>query len=635
MSDRSGSINLAKPLGQLILFSAVYLTACTSPPIATILAGSLLTEENLKSIASVMGWIGSVLAGNVANKLEKVLPEGNDYVSLENEDLIRVSGRAIAGMIAIVAKEQKSNRKISKHLEQVAAKTPENWVNLVRSELAQHKDDKLAPHKYAELMEGQLPFIITPTKTGLTQDTSLTETEWRNIFNRLDLMAVDSAQGVNLPDSVLQQVAKLLHTTFPKALRQALKEDFKKDGKAFAGLTIQLLTGISAELGKLQESQKQNFQLVFDDFQRIKTQLQGTEAQQQIFFTEVAEQIDSGFAEVCKKLNIAEESITQLLKGVNQHLAEISQQQQIDSTKIENIESKTEEIWNNLDPKRKLCTALTEFNYNSQVSLFQSLLEEHKFGACLIHGSPESEHLWLLYRLIERIFPDEVYRKISGKKLTKPLFENQLFGLLKVKTTSFHELLKSIYRRLAAKSETEPVDLSMQELISKIKDIVLGKWQTQSIILTLTGIENFASEDINNFIREFWIPLADAIDKKRAKNPHHQHHRLFLFLIDSQESGRDQPIFGVNQILSHWTPRTLLTLEVIQPLSKNKVEHWLKHCLVKAQKTEGEINIIMESILSKINENTKYTHQEFLEQMCELMVNDLSWSEIQKKLKTR
>jgi hypothetical protein len=65
-------------------------------------------------------------------------------------------------------------------------------------------------------------------------------------------MAACKGGGFPIPAEVRQQVADLLHTTFPKALRETLKEDFANDGKAFAGLTLQLLTGMQAQLRQLQ-----------------------------------------------------------------------------------------------------------------------------------------------------------------------------------------------------------------------------------------------------------------------------------------------------------------------------------------------------------------------------------------------
>ncbi len=88
--------------------------------------------------------------------------------------------------------------------------------------------------------------------------------------------------GFPIPAQVRQNVAELLHTTFPKALRETLKEDFVNDGKAFAGLTLQLLTGMQAQLSQLQASQggmkAEEFSQILQQFQELETQLRGTVA---------------------------------------------------------------------------------------------------------------------------------------------------------------------------------------------------------------------------------------------------------------------------------------------------------------------------------------------------------------------
>ncbi len=117
-----------------------------------------------------------------------------------------------------------------------------SWVRLACSEFAKSK--------YQELTEGEIPLIITPTEKGLTQAKILTDEEWRTIFLKLDLMTVDPGTGVDLASDVRQDVAELLHKEFPRVLREALKQDFKADGKAFAGLMIQLITGIRQQLAQ-------------------------------------------------------------------------------------------------------------------------------------------------------------------------------------------------------------------------------------------------------------------------------------------------------------------------------------------------------------------------------------------------
>ncbi|MGL4501259.1 MAG: HEAT repeat domain-containing protein, partial [Planktothrix sp.] len=129
------------------------------------------------------------------------------------------------------------------------------------------------------------------------------------------------------PSEVRQEVAELLQSTFPKALRETLKEDFAKDGKAFAGLTLQLLTGMQAQLRQLQTSQggvnPEELAQILEQFQDLETQLRGSITQQQEFFRDVSRGIESGFAEVCQELRVIETTITQLLQTLEERIEEL------------------------------------------------------------------------------------------------------------------------------------------------------------------------------------------------------------------------------------------------------------------------------------------------------------------------
>ncbi|HEY9864617.1 MAG TPA: NACHT domain-containing protein, partial [Candidatus Obscuribacterales bacterium] len=182
---------------------------------------------------------------------------------------------------------------------------------------------ELTQQRYPQLREAKLDQFLTPEEYSLTQDGNLTSQEWQDIFIRLN-MAACKGGGFQLPSEVYLQVADLLHTTFPKALRETLKEDFAKDGKAFAGLTLQLLTGMKAELTQLRNTNlavnTAELTQIIQQFQQLETQLRGTVAQQQAFFRQISQDIDSGFAEVCQQLGVMETNITTLLQNLEKRL---------------------------------------------------------------------------------------------------------------------------------------------------------------------------------------------------------------------------------------------------------------------------------------------------------------------------
>ncbi|MBS0016878.1 MAG: NACHT domain-containing protein, partial [Arthrospira sp. SH-MAG29] len=259
--------------------------------------------------------LGSVAAGNTANAIDALLDRGEGGVSLENHDLTKAVGKAIATVITLAAKQQPG--KTRQYLEKIAAQAKDNWVKIAQQELTHQR--------YPELREAKLDQFLTPAEYHLTQQGNLTDTEWGDIFIRLNMAACKGkGGGFPIPTEVRQYVAELLHTTFPKALRETLKEDFANDGKAWAGLTLQLLTGMQAQLSQLQGNQggmkAEEFSQILQQFQELETQLQGTVDQQQAFFNDISRRIDFGFAEVCQELGVVETNITQLLQGLEKTL---------------------------------------------------------------------------------------------------------------------------------------------------------------------------------------------------------------------------------------------------------------------------------------------------------------------------
>ena len=258
--------------------------------------------------------LASVAAGNTANAIDALIDrKDGDRISLQNQDLTKAVGKAIAAVITLAALQNQG--KTHDNLEKIASQATNNWVKIAQQELTQQR--------YPQLREANLDQFLTPEEYSLTQEGNLTPQEWQDIFIRLN-MAACKGGGFQLPPEVYPQVAELLHTTFPKALRETLKEDFANDGKAFAGLTLQLLTGMKAELTQLRNTNlgvnTAELTQILQQFQQLETQLRGTVAQQQAFFRQISQDIDSGFAEVCQQLGVMETNITALLQNLEKRL---------------------------------------------------------------------------------------------------------------------------------------------------------------------------------------------------------------------------------------------------------------------------------------------------------------------------
>ncbi|MDT9245433.1 MAG: NTPase, partial [Limnospira sp. PMC 1249.20] len=123
--------------------------------------------------------LGNVAAGNTANAIDALIDAREGGVSLENQDLTKAVGKAIAAVITLAAKQQRG--KTRQHLEKIAAQAKDNWVAIAQQELTKQR--------YPDLREAQLDQFLTPQEYQLTQQGNLTATEWGDIFIRLNMAA--------------------------------------------------------------------------------------------------------------------------------------------------------------------------------------------------------------------------------------------------------------------------------------------------------------------------------------------------------------------------------------------------------------------------------------------------------------
>ncbi|WP_156093120.1 VMAP-C domain-containing protein [Planktothrix serta] len=278
--------------------------------------------------------LGSIFGGNTANTLDLFIPERDSDVSLQNQHLTKAVGKAMAAVITLAGKKYSNQKKISKNLKKIAIKTRDNWHEIPKKIIPEQlKEDAL--HKV----------FITQEKDVKEKDIALEFEEWGEIFQKLKqisltpepvhdcytlegysvfLGALAGKRDTNcqLSPEVDEYVINLLVTHFPIALRETLKEDFAKEGKAFAALTLKLLAGTKEKLDRLEATQTDHFKSVFQRFQKIEDKLNDSEEKQNKFFQEISQEITSGFAEVCNKLGVMETTITGLLKSLEESIFE-------------------------------------------------------------------------------------------------------------------------------------------------------------------------------------------------------------------------------------------------------------------------------------------------------------------------
>ncbi|WP_434221637.1 hypothetical protein ACOKW7_17285 [Limnospira platensis CENA597] len=293
-------------LYRLGVFGSLYVAACTFPP-ALGVVGLLSNPEAQELLGETCKAIASVVAGNVANELGDATT-GHPGVSLKNHDLIQAVGKAIAAVITHKAvPEFKQDSKTCKNLLKIAEITPEKWVNLWSLWL---NEDTGESGRYPEISEGNLPDILIPT-----DDEILPLEDWQDIFIRLNMAACPGG-GFKFPDGVFATVSQLLYDEFPQAFRQTLKEDFAEDGKAFAGLMLDLLTGLRIDLARLSKHQDSHFQSVLSQLLKLKNDGEASQAYQIQEFSKIPKYFD----DLQRQLEGNQEQKSQTLREISARL---------------------------------------------------------------------------------------------------------------------------------------------------------------------------------------------------------------------------------------------------------------------------------------------------------------------------
>ena len=280
---------------------------------------------------TVVGTIlASVAAGIVANEVGAISSRlGKDKDIFRNNDLTKSVGKAIAAVIVAVA-NSKQFPKETAGLRKMAKLAEDKWENLGEN----------LPGEFAPIQESQLTDFFANCPEDFSNLTALDIALWEMLLNYLKWEA-----GVILAQPVITYTANCLYEIFPKALREVLREDFKSDGKAFAGMVLDLFGVMRSQIGenhnlilqRLDKIQQQNPSAIpanfnLDEFEeRLKLLSQKNQDEIAAELRSVAGQIDSGFQEVLQQMGVVQTGITELLVGSNtilDRIEDLSQQSQ-------------------------------------------------------------------------------------------------------------------------------------------------------------------------------------------------------------------------------------------------------------------------------------------------------------------
>lgn len=305
---------------RLGVYSALLIFASLSPLIPWV-ATVAIAPPLINALVGVLGGLVANESGDLVKLLEK--RDSN------NHDLAKASGEAVSLVLQSLAAVEgidPNNKKLLSHL----AKTAETqWLEISQKQATQEG--------VIEIADEDLVRLFAQTPQEFTQARALTPEIWRNWVEALAEVA-----KTDLPERWYLIIARKLHTTFPQALREVLKQDAANGGKAYAGMSLSLL-GEIAGLSRQQVSQEPTAspELLAHLEAIVKATHQASTEQ----FCALMRQVESGFLEAIERAKI---EIIDEIRELGEALQE----------RLDKIDSDLVEIKENLDRNKPKFGAL-------------------------------------------------------------------------------------------------------------------------------------------------------------------------------------------------------------------------------------------------------------------------------------
>lgn len=239
----STSIRLSQIKSRLLIFgSLVSAGAITSATLGT--ETGIIQSASVSLIQAIAGIGSNIFASDLYSTLAKRLSDSDEL--LHNHDLTKAVGDSI-GVVIRMAAEEAQYESDKKALLRVAHAAPRAWELL-----SALRDENLAP-----ISESQLPSFFSSDTEDISKLKALEPETWYQVLRWLS-----KQEDVYVSDETYEGVARLLHTTFPKALREVVKHDFETGGRVYAGLNIMLIGEVVASskrvLSAIQDLQETN-----------------------------------------------------------------------------------------------------------------------------------------------------------------------------------------------------------------------------------------------------------------------------------------------------------------------------------------------------------------------------------------
>jgi hypothetical protein len=192
----------------------------------------------------------SVLTGMMANEVGSGWERLGKYLSdpaslLANHDLTRAVGLAIAAVLAQTAKNEEQVHYTDRNrVCQLVKYVAQHWTEFYQENLLLFPENSaIQEHQLGSLFLGEVGVTVRVFSEEIEEDRTI----WQGILEGLipksgaftDLLAMpESAEELH---QTVVNLAKALSSQFTQALREVFKEDFATGGRAFAGLSLDLL----------------------------------------------------------------------------------------------------------------------------------------------------------------------------------------------------------------------------------------------------------------------------------------------------------------------------------------------------------------------------------------------------------
>jgi hypothetical protein len=192
----------------------------------------------------------SVLTGIIANDLGSGWERLGKHLSdpdavLANHDLKRAVGLAIAAVLAQTAKDEDQVHFTDRpRVRKLAKYVAQHWTEFYQENLSLFPENSaIQEHQLGSLFLEEVGVTVRVFSENIEEDYTI----WQGILDKLISKSGTFADLLLMPESAEElhqtvvNLAKALSSQFTQALREVFKEDFATGGRAFAGLSLDLL----------------------------------------------------------------------------------------------------------------------------------------------------------------------------------------------------------------------------------------------------------------------------------------------------------------------------------------------------------------------------------------------------------